>query len=357
MALFIGKRRVLSESDLRLGQLQAAVFSQDGIVDEVIDHAADIQTLACIRGLTSLFTRAAARFLASKPHRDRLTIEGLQFTTGLTLCEEYDDIVHSASFSPCGKLVVTAREDGSAYVFRNVEAGAPCVQRRLADTFCNWGPMRSASFSPRGNRLVTGSEDMEAVLWDLAEPQSFTTFRSRTQECVNAASFSPCGERLVTASRDGSVRLWDVVSGKCQNEVRCCTEGGVNAASFSPCGTKMVAATDEGLVILWDVTTEEPQIRRLVQYDDRVNSASFSPCGKKVVSACVCRAYIREVTSGAHLRILRGHLRMVYSASFSPCGARVVTSSANNTTRIWDVESGAELMELPGDPLGHIRAA
>ena len=45
---------------------------------------------------------------------------------------------------------------------------------------------------------------------------------------------------------------------------------------------------------------------------------------------------------------LRGHIGNVNSAAFSPDGERVVTASDDRTARIWDAESGAELMRLRG---------
>src|SRR5262249_57168731 len=48
--------------------------------------------------------------------------------------------------------------------------------------------------------------------------------------------------------------------------------------------------------------------------------------------------------------LLRGHTDSVSSAAFSPDGKRIVTASVDQTTRLWDAETGKQI----GDPLrGH----
>ena len=42
-------------------------------------------------------------------------------------------------------------------------------------------------------------------------------------------------------------------------------------------------------------------------------------------------------------QVLRGHEDWVQSAAFSPDGARIVTASFDDTARIWDAGTGAEI--------------
>ena len=57
---------------------------------------------------------------------------------------------------------------------------------------------------------------------------------------------------------------------------------------------------------------------------------------------------IWNAKSGAEVLTLKGHNGLVSSASFSPDGTRVVTASLDNTSRIWAAGSGAELLTLKG---------
>ena len=92
-----------------------------------------------------------------------------------------------------------------------------------------------------------------------------------------------------------------------------------------------------------------------------VRSAAFSSDGKRVVTGSEDRtAKIWDAASGTELLTLKGHgsdalppafspnLWVVYSVAFSPDGKRVVTGSVDTTAKIWDVETGKELLTLGG---------
>src|SRR5690606_9519824 len=59
-------------------------------------------------------------------------------------------------------------------------------------------------------------------------------------------------------------------------------------------------------------------------------------------------ARVWDARSGAELLKLEGHTRRVSSITFVPGGTRVVTGGWDNIGRIWDVATGAELLKLQG---------
>ncbi|MHC5722455.1 MAG: WD40 repeat domain-containing protein, partial [Nostoc sp.] len=69
----------------------------------------------------------------------------------------------------------------------------------------------SASFSPDGKRIVTASQDGTARVWDISGKQ-LAELQGHTGSVISA-SFSPDGKRIVTASIDKTARVWDI-SGK-----------------------------------------------------------------------------------------------------------------------------------------------
>jgi uncharacterized protein with WD repeat len=100
-------------------------------------------------------------------------------------------------------------------------------------------------------------------------------------------------------------------------------------------------------VLLRDVMEKLSWCMRLTH--DPVNSVGFSKDGKRVVSGSWDNTVrIWDATTGAQLHELKGHTNWVKSVGFSPDGERVVSGSADKTVRIWDAESGAQLHELRG---------
>jgi hypothetical protein len=77
------------------------------------------------------------------------------------------------------------------------------------------------------------------------------------------------------------------------------------------------------------------------------------------------RPYVPEAEAALHDAGLKnkqrvwivGHTGAVNSAAFSPDGARIVTGSDDNTARIWDAETGAELVRLESHAGGVFSAA
>ena len=81
----------------------------------------------------------------------------------------------------------------------------------------------------------------------------------------------------------------------------------------------------------------------LKAHDQSVSSAAFSPDGTRVVTASWDNtARIWDAATGAEILALKGHDKGVISAAFSPDGTRIVTASDDSTARIWNAATGAE---------------
>lgn len=87
-------------------------------------------------------------------------------------------------------------------------------------------------------------------------------------------------------------------------------------------------------------------IQPLKGHDDQVRSVAFSPDGARIVSGSYDETIrIWDVETGKQLmQPLRGHSGNVWSVAFSPDGTKIVSSSRDYTIRVWDAQTGEQLL-------------
>jgi WD40 repeat protein len=79
-----------------------------------------------------------------------------------------------------------------------------------------------------------------------------------------------------------------------------------------------------------------------------VNSVAYSPDGTRIVSGSNDETLkIWDAASGAELLTLSGHTSYVNAVAYSPDGARIVSGSADNTPKVWDAQKMECVAMLP----------
>jgi len=302
--------------------------------------------------------------------------------------------VNNASFSPDGRLIVTASGDRTAQVWDATTGERVGLPLRHAAS------VNSAVFSPDGRWIVTASDDHTAQLWRTpAEEKPLPTLKAAAQ--VSDAVLSPDGQRIVTAVRDSTAQLWDAVTGrKAGAPLR--NGGPLWRAAISPDGQRIVTTTLSGTAQLWDVVKGakvgpslergmavrsvafSPDGRRILiasddstagfmdnggataqqvdaasgraigpamrHPDNTINTAVFSPDGRRIVTASQdFTAQVWDAASGKKIGPALRHADAVYTASFSPDGRWIVTASNDSTAQVWDAATGQRV----GPPLRH----
>ncbi|HEV2394038.1 MAG TPA: protein kinase [Verrucomicrobiae bacterium] len=241
---------------------------------------------------------------------------------------------NSAQFSPDGKRILTVSEDWTAQVW-DAQSGQPLTRLGLG------GQVGAAQFSPDGTRVVTATWD-QARVWDASSGQPLTPPLPHNG-LVASAQFSPDGRRLVTMC-GASAWVWDAQDGRKLAELQTGGKLSLLLAQFSPDGSSIItAAWDQ--VRVWDakngrVLTMLPQLG-----SSFARSAQFSPDGKRIVTASGDgSARVWDAQSGQQLMTL-GHILPVASAQFSPDGKSILTTTWGGTVQIYDAQSG---QLLPG---------
>ncbi len=244
----------------------------------------------------------------------------------------HQDEIYSVSFSPDGKTLATAGDDGTARLWNT-------SGQQLSLLKGHQGGVRSVSFSPDGKTLATAGDDGTARLWNTSGQQ--LSLLKGHQGGIRSVSFSPDGKTFATAGRDGTARLWNT-SGQQLSEFKE-HQGWVRSVSFSPEGKTIATAGDDGTVRLWN--TSGQQLSEFKGHQGWVRSVSFSPEGKTLATAGDDGTVRLWNTSGQQLAEFKGHQGWVRSVSFSPDGKMLATAGLDGTARLWNT-SGQQLAEF-----------
>jgi WD40 repeat protein len=229
----------------------------------------------------------------------------------------------------------------------------------------------SVVFSPDGKRLACVEHNGECTMkvWDASTGQELFSAKSRTGH-YGSMGFSPDGKRLVGALREGenaTVKVWDVQTGQeLPKLIKGHTER-VRGVVYSADGNRLASASDDGTVKVWDTQTGEELFSSRIGRFDRME---FSPDGKRLVTAnsgpwqggqqgryfdVPCDVKVWDAETGQELLSLKGFTGPSPRLAFSPNGKRVAASRRYSNAqgpeergeiKVWDAQTGQELFTL-----------
>ncbi|HYO53337.1 MAG TPA: hypothetical protein VEU50_11195, partial [Archangium sp.] len=344
LALMAGARELASRNQPSLASKLLLEIGRPADIQGWVELTYDVLTahppevtLEGIRALSAAFS-PDGRFIVTALEDGTARVWSAGGAGPVVVLRGHEGRVLSAVFSPDGRLIVTASEDGTARVWNTDGSGAPVVLRGG-----HGKAVFSAAFSPDGRFIVTASEEGTARVWSASDARSLLVLRGH-EWSVRSAAFSPDGRRIVTASWDGTARVW-TADGSGTPEVLQGHEGWVVSAAFSPDGQRIVTASEDGTARVWRADGSK-ELLVLRGHAGSVRSAAFSPDGRYVLITSkdgTTRGWRAEELD-LPVR-LQGHEGRITSVAFSPEGQRVVTASWDGTARVWNTAgSGAPVV-------------
>jgi WD40 repeat protein len=115
--------------------------------------------------------------------------------------------VRGADAETSGPLFTSAGVDSQP--FGEAKVWDPSTGRELYQLRGHTSVVNSVAYSPDGRRLATASDDGTIKLWDTGTGQEVFTLRGHTSR-VLCVAFSPDGRRIVSGSSDQTAKVWDV---------------------------------------------------------------------------------------------------------------------------------------------------
>jgi U4/U6 small nuclear ribonucleoprotein PRP4 len=178
-----------------------------------------------------------------------------------------------------------------------------------------------------------------------------------------AFSPDPKTSYLATASWSGLVKLWKIPGAEVSHtlrghEERCNTVAWHPSACSPSAGNVALASGDaKGLVMLWGLSEDdsmgeakiEVPLKQLEGHEERINRVAFHPMGKHVISTSHDFTWrMWDIETGKNLLLQEGHVQPVYGVAIHPDGSLVATSDMGGLVRVTDLRSGRCLLPLQG---------
>ena len=255
--------------------------------------------------------------------------------------------VSHAWFTPDGKHVRTSRK-GFVTTWDSASG------RQLPGDNIPWNPEATTTLATSldQQRVATATEDGSLFLWD---PQKTAPLLMLTfTQAVRVIAFSPDRARLVTSTCPSHTpQVWDANNGTLLLALPKSIDH-ISCMRFSPDGKYLALATGETTDLI-----EEPPLRlfnaqtgekllTITNHTSAVRDVAFSPDGRSLATAGnddTTRVF--GIPSGKQLLVL-SHWNRVRLVRFSPDGRQLLTGANDGLVLLWDAQTGALLRTFPG---------
>lgn len=367
-------------------------FNSDGSVgayagSEGVVYLVNTKTGA---GLGAITTGSPVNAIAFSPDDMMIAAAMSDMTVGLwqiaggaelSRLSGHEDIVTDVEFSADGATLASSSADSTVRLWDAASGEALHVLREHVDY------VFKLSFNSDGARLASSSaaigisesertaEHNTIQIWDVASGENILTIPPDGVGFVRDVEFSPDGATIAATTWSGALggtaRIYDVATGEELQRLYAHRDTIANL-EFSPDGALLATASRDQSVKIWDIG-KGVLLTSYVDLGDRIQDIEFSPDGETMLiglgeagnfpdgsdSPADSSAYLWDLRNRTQAQVYSGHGNWVWAADISADGSLVASGSGplfgpesvavlDASARIWDAETGAELLALEG---------
>jgi WD40 repeat protein len=188
-------------------------------------------------------------------------------------------LVDRLAFSPDGKLLATATEEGSIQLW-DVASAEHVGKLPIGDG--TETTLMTLLFSSDSNMLAALT-DKAVYLWNVKSRQKLSALNSQLGNHLEVLAFSADSKLLALAGQEGKIQLLDLGSQRTVAELKA-KQKDITSLIFSSQSNLLASGGNDGTVQLWDVASRNPLGDPLKGHPESVTGLAFSPNGKKLVS-------------------------------------------------------------------------